>query len=103
MRGVVKEIPDVVEVVIGTRRIRWIVEVGETSDLTTEFDGVIALHLGGYIFVGIGPLIEVGGSGKAEGLEGFGGVRGVKAADGIDGILGQAEGSLGIICHLVVA
>src|SRR3984957_11755486 len=97
MRGVVEEVPDVVEVVIGTRRIGWVVEVGETSDLTPELDGVIALHLGGYILVGIGPLIEVGGTGKAEGLEGIGGVRGVEAADGIDGILGQTEGSLGIV------
>src|SRR5439155_10670966 len=101
MRRVVEEVPNVVEVVIGTRRIGWIVEVVKTGELATEFDRVVCLHLSGYIFVGVGPLIEVGGARKSKGLEGIGGVSGVEAADGVDGILGQAEGGLGVARYFV--
>ena len=72
MGRVIEEVPDVVEVVAGASGISGVVEVGETSDLTTEFDGVVAFDFGGYIFVGVGPLIEVGWPREAEGLKGIG-------------------------------
>ena len=76
---------------------------GDEVPFIHQFVKDAARDFGGHIFVSVGPLIEVGGAGKSKGLEGIGGVGGVEAADGVDGILGQAEGSLGIVCYFVKA
>jgi hypothetical protein len=56
VRGVVQEVPDVVEVV--TRAPSRFVEIVKVRVVRAELDRVCAEDLGGNVFIPVGPLIE---------------------------------------------
>src|SRR5260370_12752535 len=88
------------EPVSGPRRRDIIIQEKEAGEFETGLDAMTAGYLGQNVVEGVGPLVEVARSGRAERLNGCRGSA-HRAADSIDIGLGQPKRRLGVAGNLI--